>query len=135
MDWTRLLAEVSFEFSRGGGPGGQHRNKTSTKAVLRWNLPTTEALTQAEFLRVQKKLADTLTREGDLLIASEELREQAGNKEACVTKLRRLIQEALRTPKKRLPTRPPKASKRKRLEGKKKRGIIKAGRQKKGFEF
>lgn len=135
MNWSKLLAEVSFEFSRGSGPGGQHRNKTSSKAVLRWNISGTEAFSSEELSRLRRKLESIITKDGDILVASEDLREQAANKEACLRKLKALLQEALRMPKKRVPTKPSKAARRKRLDTKKKRGLLKAGRHKKAREF
>lgn len=72
--------ELEITSSRAGGPGGQHVNKTSTRISIRWNIKTTNALTDEQKERVLEKLQSHLTTQGDLIIHSSESRSQFQNK-------------------------------------------------------
>lgn len=112
--------ELRFNTSRSGGPGGQHANKTETQVELRFHIPHSEVLTEEEKQRLLHKLSHRLTREGELILADESSRSQVKNRERVTEKFYALLEEALKKPKKRKPTKPSKADKRKRLEQKKK---------------
>ena len=121
--------ELEMTFSRSSGPGGQNVNKVSSKATLRWNVRQSSSLPQDVRERFLKKYGQRLTKDGDLLIYSQEFRDQPKNIEACRAKLRAMIQGVLRPPKKRRPTKPTKGSKIRRLKEKKARSQVKEGRR------
>jgi len=122
--------ELDFSYARSRGPGGQNVNKTNSAVILRWNLVTTSLFTEEVKARLQEKLANQLTVDGDILIRSEGQRDQDQNKSECLRKLQALIQKALFVPKKRIKTKPTRSSQRKRLESKKKLSEVKNLRRK-----
>lgn len=111
--------EYWFEAVRSRGPGGQNVNKTNSAAILRWHLPSTK-LSESVRDRLLLKLGAQLTSEEMIMIRSEESRDLEANKKACVEKLKKMIDQALFVPKKRIKTKPSKGSVRKRLDSKKK---------------
>ena len=123
--------ELEIAASRSGGPGGQHANKTSSRITLRWNIPETTALTDAQKQRVVAKLAPELTKEGDLVIHHSSSRSQHQNKEHARQRLAQKIRKALKVPKKRRKTKMPKGVKEARLQQKKQRGALKKQRREK----
>jgi len=125
---TREMLHVSF--SRGGGPGGQHVNKTETKVDLRLDLEAAEeVLGERDVARLREQLAARLDGEGRLQVISSEHRSQHQNYEAALARMGNLIAAALVRPKKRRPTRPTRGSRERRLQEKKRRGAIKRGRR------
>jgi ribosome-associated protein len=112
------LREFVFTFSRSGGPGGQNVNKVNTKALLRWPVTTSPSLPQAVRQRLLGKCGRRITTEGELLISSQRFRDAGRNAADCLEKLRRLLAEAARHVPARRPTRPTRASVRRRVEGK-----------------
>jgi ribosome-associated protein len=125
-------AELSWSFARSGGPGGQNVNKVASKAVLRWLVAanTTLAPDVKNRLRLQQKRFFTL--DGVLIITSQRHRDQERNREDCLAKLRALIVQALAVPKERKKTRPSRGSKRRRVEDKRRRAVIKQSRRRPG---
>jgi ribosome-associated protein len=123
------LDEFQFETSRSGGPGGQNVNKVNSKVQLRWTPSTSPSLPDAVKARLLLNVANRLTREGELLIASTRTRDQGQNVEDCLDKLRNMILVALNPPKPRRATRPTLASKKRRVEAKQRRSDVKRGRQ------
>jgi ribosome-associated protein len=113
------LSEISFSFVRSSGPGGQNVNKVNSKAVLRWNLVETSALPEPIKARILSRLADRLTRTGELIVASDRFRDQGRNREDCLEKLRAIIAQAAKPPLIRKATRPTRSSQRKKREEKK----------------
>ena len=134
MDKDQLLKEIYFEYTRSRGAGGQHVNRTESAAVLRWSLTYTQAFTEVELHRLQNKLADRLTSEGEILIRSETSRDRNSNQKESIQKFLRLIESCLRVPKRRIPTKPTRSSQRERLNEKKKHGEKKLMRGKKGYD-
>lgn len=122
-------SELSFSASRASGPGGQHVQKTSTRITLRWNIPTSTALSGIQKARVMRKLQPRLSGDGDLLIHVETTRSQYRNRMIARERLAELLAQALKVPKKRMPTRPSKAAKARRLDEKKKRSTTKERRK------
>ncbi|CAN5626971.1 alternative ribosome rescue aminoacyl-tRNA hydrolase ArfB [soil metagenome] len=118
-------AELSYRASRSGGPGGQHVNTSSTRVELVWNVVDSPSLTDAQKSRIQEKLANRINAAGELLIAEGGSRSQHQNREAVTDRLCELLEEALHVPKPRRKTRPPRASREKRLQSKKRRSEIK----------
>lgn len=117
--------ELSISVSRASGPGGQHVNKTSSRVTLRWNVAKSTALTDTERARIMVRLQSRIVGEGEILIHVESERSQLQNKKIARARLCQLLREALRIKKTRIATKPTSGSKSKRLEGKKRRGILK----------
>ena len=133
MKWVGRIPynELNFEFSRSGGPGGQHVNKTNSAAVLRWNVDATLAFSEDQKIRLQERLK--LTNTGELIVRSEESRDQEKNKKKCLEKLDSILEKALFVPKKRKATKPSRAQKEKRIKTKKIRSDVKKSRSKKDW--
>lgn len=125
-NWIRGSAQ--FEFSRSGGPGGQHVNKTATKVTLRLALDTLP-LPEGQKERVLHKLSNRLNTENELIVHSSETRSQSHNRELAEQRAFALIKAALSRPKPRKRTRPPKAANERRLDYKKQRGEKKQNRK------
>ena len=113
----RAAAEASF--SRSGGPGGQNVNKVNTKVTLRLRLEGVAGLSETEMDRVRSILANRISNEGELIIASDEERSQRTNLDRAYFRMEALIAAAAKLPKRRRPTRPSKAAKEERLRVKK----------------
>ena len=120
-------AELDERFVRASGPGGQNVNKVSTAVELRFNV-LSSSLPDDVRMRLIALAGKRINQEGVLLIDSREHRTQAQNREAARARLAALVQAALVRPKKRRKTKPTKAAKEKRIESKKKRAVVKAGR-------
>jgi ribosome-associated protein len=121
--------ELGFSFARSSGPGGQNVNKVNSKATLRWNPTLSAALPGDVRSRFLARYASRLTNDGEILITSQESRDQPKNIAICLEKLRAMIAGVLAAPKKRRPTKPTKGSKQRRLTAKKQRSEVKAGRR------
>lgn len=133
-DLTIPGREIDFSASRSGGPGGQNVNKVATKVTLRFNVRDSEALDDAHKKRIQVRLANRITTDGDLVIQSDEHRTQPRNREAARERLASLIRAALRVDRRRIPTRPTRASVKRRLSDKKRRAGVKKTRGKPSLE-
>lgn len=114
-----LKPEIIFETSRSSGPGGQHVNKTETRVTLRFNVPQSNLLNDEQKALIAEKLKSHMTSDGDLLVSSQETRSQLRNKEICLERFYALLTYAFRRKPKRIATKPSKAAKQKRLDGKK----------------
>lgn len=130
FDVNTLLNEVSFNFSRSGGKGGQNVNKVETKVELIFNVTGSALLNEDLKLRLTRKLHSKLDSKGNLHIVSQSERYQIANKKIAIEKFLELIQKALRKEKKRIKTKKPSAVKQKILERKKKHSIKKRERKK-----
>lgn len=123
----RAAAEASF--SRSGGPGGQNVNKVNTKVTLRLRFEHIAGLSEAEQLRARQLLANRISAEDEIVIASDEERSRRANLERAYFRLEALIAAAARLPKRRRPTKPSQAAREQRLENKKHQGRKKAERR------
>ena len=128
MPLPDLSSEVTYTAARGSGPGGQHVNKANTKVELRWRLASSAGFSDSEKVRLAAKLATRLTQDGELVLTDHSTRSQARNREAVTARFYAILEGALRREKPRRKTKPTNASKRRRLEGKRRRSEVKAGR-------
>ena len=126
--------ELEVSTSRSGGPGGQHVNKTNTRITLRWNVKTSQALTEEQRQRVLQNMQALLTLDGDLIIHNSEGRSQIQNKKAALEQLAQKIRKALFVPKKRKPTRISKSTKEAHLKIKAHKSEIKKLRGKISYD-
>jgi ribosome-associated protein len=122
-------SEIEFTFARSSGPGGQNVNKTSSKAILRWNLLASTSVSQAVKNRFVENFSSRLTVNGDVVIHSDESRDRAINEKTCMEKLLEMLRKVWTPPKKRVATKPTKGSQRRRMDSKRLRGDVKKGRQ------
>ena len=128
------LAELEFRASRSGGPGGQHVNTSSTRVELSWDVAGSPSLTQAQRDRLLRRLASRLDGTGKLRLVSSASRSQLRNREDATERLRTIVAEGLLVPKTRKRTKPSRAAKAARLEGKRRRSATKRDRRPPGRE-
>ena len=122
--------ELDWSFARAGGPGGQNVNKVSSKAVLRWRaLATSAAIPVQAIERMRARFPSRFTANGDVLIKSQQYRDQERNREDCLEKLSEMIRAALVEPRPRKATKPTKGSQRRRLADKRRRSLQKRNRR------
>lgn len=122
-------SEVELSYARSGGPGGQHVNKTASKVQLRWNARTSSALSDADRELLEKRLASKLTKDGELVVASEKHRDQGRNVDDAVERFALLVRRAIRRPTPRKKTRPSRAARERRLRSKRHRSDLKRQRR------
>jgi|UniRef100_UPI0035CB5562 ribosome-associated protein len=122
--------ELQESFTRAGGPGGQHVNTTDSAVLLRFDVGNSPSLPLAVKNRLAVLAGSRLTRDGVLVLRSEGARSQLLNRQEVRERLIELIREATVVPKRRRPTKPSKAAKAKRMEGKTKRSTVKSLRGK-----
>jgi ribosome-associated protein len=111
-------SDISITFVRSAGPGGQNVNKVATAAQLRFNLAGTSVLNERIKARLRVLAGRRVTDDGELLIIARNHRTQEGNRREALARLQALVEEARIEPKLRRATRPTKASKERRLQGK-----------------
>ena len=126
------LAELEFRASRSGGPGGQHVNTSSTRVELSWDVAGSPSLTPVQRDRLLRRLASRLDGTGRLRLVSSRSRSQLRNREDATERLRAIVAEGLLVPKARKRTKPSRAAKAARLEGKRRRSATKRDRRRPG---
>ena len=112
------LSQLQFTFVRSSGPGGQNVNKVSSKAVLRWDVIASGLLDADSIARLTVSFPTHLTKDGELVIASQRTRDTIKNRADCLEKLKAVLLVAIKKPKHRIPTRPTRGSIRRRLNDK-----------------
>lgn len=132
---SRTLAlpetELVERFLRADGPGGQHVNRTESAVELRFDVAHSPSLPDAVRERLLARRDRRLTDEGVLVIQARRFRDQGRNRDDARERLAEIVRGALTVPKKRVATKPTRASKERRLAGKQQRGKLKQTRSRK----
>ena len=129
MQITIPEKEIKIKFIRSSGPGGQNVNRRATKVQIHWNIVKSKVLTEKQRFLICKNLKNLITKTGEIIIEDETTRSQAQNREIAIEKLHKIINNALKKKKKRIPTKPSKKVKERILEAKKKHSQKKKERQ------
>ena len=125
------LSELHFQFSRSGGPGGQHVNRSATQVELTFDVAGSPSLNDTQRARILAALRSYIDTRGTLHLSSQTTRSQHRNRAEVMARFQGLLQRALHTPKPRRPTRPPPQAKEQRLAAKHHKSVIKKGRSRK----
>lgn len=121
--WTVPEEEVSFRFTASGGPGGQHANRSNTKVEAVFDLDASPTMPAGMRSRVRAKLGSVVR------VTVDDERSQHRNRQIALRRLRERVEGASRVPRSRKATRPTRASGRRRLEDKRRRGEVKRQRR------
>lgn len=122
--------ELQVQASLSGGPGGQHVNNTHSRITLRWHVESSQALSESQRETLRVRIGNRITNAGFIVVHCGVHRQQLRNIQGARQQLKDLIRHGLHTPKRRRATRPTRASQRKRVDAKKKRGQVKQHRRK-----
>jgi ribosome-associated protein len=125
------LAELQFQFSRSGGPGGQHVNRSATQVELTFDVANSPSLTRTQRARILSQLKSYIDTRGILHLSSQTTRSQHRNRVEVIARFQHLLQRALHIPKRRVPTHLPPQVKEQRLAEKRRKSTIKEGRARK----
>ena len=121
-------SELHFSYVRSSGPGGQHVNKVSTAVQLKYNVMQSDNPEELK-QRFNDRYRNRISKSGFLTITAQSFKSQKKNKDDAVSRLEKLFSD-IKIQTKRIPTKPSRGSKVKRIEGKKKRSVIKKNRMK-----
>ena len=126
---------IVFKFSRSGGPGGQSVNKVNTRVTVLFDVANCESFSDEQKKRVLARLSTRANKDGVIRVVSQKFRTQKANRRVAIERLCELLREALRKKPVRKKTKVPEAVKRRRLEEKKRRSMLKRQRAEKSFDF
>lgn len=130
------LDKVEFQFARSSGPGGQNVNKLNTKAEIRFNLTSADWIPEEVKQRLRAAQGNKISKNGEIIISSQEHRTQNKNKEDCISKLQEMLAEAYVEPKERTIWEGlGEKGKEMRVQERKKRSAVKDFRRQKNFDF
>jgi ribosome-associated protein len=121
--------EIELSFSTSSGPGGQHANKAATRVDLTWNIASSRVLNDRQRGRLRARLRNRIDARGYLRLSSDRHRSQTRNRADVTDRLARIVAEALQPIRPRVPTAPSQGARQRRLEGKRRRGLIKQNRR------
>lgn len=122
-------AELQETFTASGGPGGQHANRSATRAELAWNVQTSTVLSERQRRLLLSRLKNRIDGNGVLRVVASSSRSQHRNRGEAEQRLAKIVASALRNAKHRVPTRPTKAAHERRLSEKKRRAETKQARK------
>ena len=111
-------AEVTFEFIRASGPGGQKVNRTASAVQLRYDLEASQALTAEIKSRLRYLARNRINQQGTLIIEAKRYRSQTRNRQDAIERLQALVRRAAQPPKPRRPSRPSASAEERRLDKK-----------------
>jgi len=126
--------EITITASRSGGPGGQNVNKVSSKVTLAFDVRGSAVLSEEQKRMIIRSLANRISKEGILQIASQRTRSQELNRADALSRFSELLRRALTPRRARIKTRVPAGVRQQRLQEKKKRGFTKQDRSRKGWD-
>lgn len=126
-------SELTWRFSTSGGPGGQHANRSATRAELSWDLAASESVPDRVRSVLEQRLGERV-RAGVVTVTVDDTRSQWQNRALARRRLARLLEDASRDERPRTPTRPTRASRQRRLEAKRHRAETKELRKRPGDE-
>ncbi len=129
MDIPIPLGRLTVRFSRSGGPGGQNVNKVSSRAEVRFVLSEADWIPAPIRDRLRELFPTRITAGGELRVVSDRFRDQKKNVEDCLERIRGLLRAAARRPRPRVATRPTGASRKRRLEEKRRWAAVKRRRR------
>ena len=121
-------SELVVRFLRADGPGGQHVNRTESAVELRFDVAQSPSLPEDVRARLLARRDRRMTDDGVLVIQARRFRDQSRNREDARERLVEIVRGALAAPKKRIATKPSRASQQRRLESKQQRGKLKQNR-------
>ncbi len=121
-------SELTERFVRAAGPGGQHVNRTESAVELRFDAARSPSLPEAVRTRLLARRDRRISGDGVVVIQARRFRDQGRNREDARERLAELLRQATRAPTKRIPTRPTRASRERRLQSKQRRGSVKRTR-------
>ena len=133
MNKELILTEPEYKAVRSSGAGGQNVNKVFSKAVLSFDVQSSNALNEDEKILIEQKLSKRINSEGKLILQCDEDRSQLRNKDIVTKRFLHLIEKPLHIEKPRVPTKIPKAVIKKRIENKRQQSEKKQSRRKPDF--
>lgn len=129
LDIKALRRWTEARFSRSPGPGGQNVNKLDTRVTLLLDFEACDELSETHKRRIRTRLRTRLSRDGRLRVVRHRERTQARNRKAAEVQMLELLMGAMRQNKRRVPTKPTAAAKRRRLVDKRRQGEVKKQRR------